>query len=106
MQEINRHTTTSDWEQRFDDEVDRLIARSLRDPSCKPLTELKKFVAAEKAKSFEEGAARAGREIVEKVNQLSVHLIDARHSSDPSPLRYSQAVLLDDVIKLLTDKEV
>ena len=30
-------------EEDWDNEVDRLIARSLRDPSCKPLTELKRF---------------------------------------------------------------
>lgn len=37
-------THNEKWEAKFDDEVDRLVARSLRDPDCKPLTELKSFI--------------------------------------------------------------
>lgn len=47
--------TEESWEKEFDNEVDRLVARSLRDPSCKPLTELKNFVRTLRSQALEEG---------------------------------------------------
>lgn len=55
--------TNTDWEKRFDDEVDRLVALSLRDPSVKPLTELKRFIRTEKSKSYQEGVAALRDEV-------------------------------------------
>lgn len=49
------------WEKEFDNEVDRLIARSMRDPSSKPLTKIKSFIRTLLARSLEEQRVRIER---------------------------------------------
>lgn len=89
------------WTKEFDNEVDRLIAKSLREPTAKPLTELKSFIHSllsshEKAYKTE---LRAKIEGMKKEEPTAIELNKYDHPSAiyASYVGYNKAI--DDLIK-------